>query len=28
MIIQAHGGMSGVATAMSAIRVVTPNNMT
>jgi LacI family transcriptional regulator len=28
MIIQAHGGMSGVATAMSAIRVVTPHNMT
>jgi len=28
MIIQVHGGMSGVATAMSAIRVVTPHNMT
>jgi LacI family transcriptional regulator len=28
MIIQVHGGMSRVATAMSAIRVVTPHNMT
>jgi LacI family transcriptional regulator len=28
MIIQAHGGMSGVTTAMSTIRVVTPHNMT